>query len=192
MNLNWFDDFILTCLAESIGCFWWPFWSAKRQCLWPSLYSRFCWPDRWISPKHLCHFLHAEQRFRPGLPDRLVFDTLPLPHLFNTQYNSRPFDWMDDVTSSRKKPGRMNRFPPRAWRFHSGKTRGFSIIIRHFHFIFSSSLSLRFLASLLFVHLLLVFCAVHFHWWMANNTTILGKLRLSHADVAGTFCCSTR
>lgn len=147
--------------------------------------------DEFLQSRALCHFLHAEQRFRPGLPDRLVFDTLPLPYLFNTQYNSRPFDWMDDVTSSRKKPGRMNRFPPRAWRFHSGKTRGFSII-RHFHFIFSSSLSLRFLASLLFVHLLLVFCAVHFHWWMANNTTILGKLRLSHADVAGTFCCSTR
>lgn len=148
--------------------------------------------DEFLQSRALCHFLHAEQRFRPGLPDRLVFDTLPLPYLFNIQYNSRPFDWMDDVTSSRKKPGRMNRFPPRAWRFHSGKTRGFSIIIRHFHFIFSSSLSLRFLASLLFVHLLLVFCAVHFHWWMANNTTILGKLRLSHADVAGTFCCSTR
>ncbi len=181
------DDFILTCLAESIGCFWWPFWSAKRQCLWPSLYSRSCWPDRWISPKlGSLPFSARRATISPWATRSVSLDTLPLPYLFNTMQQSAVWlnGWCDVIT---KKHGRMNRgFRPALGAFTQAKRALGCSIIRHFHFIFPSSLSLRFLASLVFVHLL-VFCAVHFHW-MANNPTILGKLRLSHADVAGTFC----
>ena len=58
--------------------------------------------DEFLQSRTLCHFLHAEQRFRPGIPDRLVGASSSL-YIYNQIAVTPATVWLNgDVTSARK------------------------------------------------------------------------------------------